>query len=169
MIAELQFEDIAEGQESSLGVELTTTVVDRFADLSGDVCPLHTNEEFAKDRGFEGRVVHGALLGALVSRLVGTRLPGKNAIVHRMELAFHHPTHVGDAVRVTGRVTRKFDALRAILLAVEIHRTGPGGDRCVASGKVQIGFTARPTPTEGVAVLRSSSAPVPAGIAIEEP
>jgi acyl dehydratase len=157
MIAELQFEDIAEGQESSFDVELTTWVVDRFADLSGDVCPLHTSEAFAKERGFDGRVVHGALLGALVSRLVGTQLPGRNAIVHRVELAFHHPTHVGDFVRVTGRVVRKFDALRAIVLAVEVDRIAPGGERRVASGKVQIGFTTRTT--GDVPSIRSSTAP----------
>ncbi len=143
MIAELQFEDIVEGQESSLDIELTTSVVERFADLSGDVCPLHTSDAFAKERGFDGRVVHGALLGALVSQLVGTRLPGMNAILQRIELAFHHPTHVGEAVRVTGRVTRKFDALRAIVLSVEVDRTGPGNVRRVASGKAQVGFTAR--------------------------
>jgi acyl dehydratase len=142
--ATLEFEDLDEGVESSFATTVPASAIDRFAELSGDNCPLHTNEDFAVARGFRGRVVHGAYLAALVSRLVGTQLPGSNAIIHQLQLSFHMPTHVGDAVRVTGRVERKLEPLRAVVLSVRIDVVGAGGElRPVANGRVQVGFTTR--------------------------
>jgi acyl dehydratase len=143
MVAELTFDDVAEGLEASFAVAVTAAAIDRFAELSGDVCPLHTKGEFAASRGFDDRVVHGAYLAALVSRLVGTQLPGLNAIIHQMQLHFQKPTYVGDTVNVLGRVERKLDPLRAILLSIRVDSSGRAGDaRQVATGKVQVGFTA---------------------------
>ncbi len=142
-IASLEFEDVAEGLEAGFAVDVTGTAVQRFAELSGDFCPLHTNDDFAMGRGFQGRVVHGTYLMALVSRLVGTALPGRNGIMAQVQLAFHKPTYVGDSVRVLGRVERKLDALRAIVVSVGIDASGSAGERRVASGKVQVAFTAQ--------------------------
>jgi 3-hydroxybutyryl-CoA dehydratase len=141
--ATLEFDDLVEGTESSFATIASAAAIDRFAELSGDNSPLHVSEGFALARGFRGRVVHGAYLAALVSRLVGTRLPGANAILHQMQLSFHATTHVGDALTVTGRVERKLDPLRAIILSVGIAVIEPDREpRRVASGKVQVGFTA---------------------------
>ncbi len=142
-VAALEFDAISEGMARSFALTVSSDHVDRFAELSGDVSPLHVSDEFAAGRGFRTRVVHGAFLTALVSRLVGTQLPGMNAIVHQAQLTFHKPTYVGDTVTVAGRVERKLEPLRAILVSVNIDSSDPNGEyRRVASGKVQVGFTA---------------------------
>jgi acyl dehydratase len=141
-VAALDFAEVHEGLEASLGVAVTASAVDRFVDLSGDICPLHTSDEFAAGRGFPGRVVHGAYLAALVSRLVGTQLPGSNGILQQVQLHFQKPTYVGDRITVVGRVERKLEPLRAMVLSIAIEGEGPvGGLRRVASGKVHVGFT----------------------------
>src|SRR5258708_6243534 len=55
----------------SHGIEAAIGIADvaRFVALSGDAAPLHTDMAFAKAAGFEGPLVHGAYLVALVSRL----------------------------------------------------------------------------------------------------
>jgi acyl dehydratase len=142
-VTALRFDELAEGLESSLAVAVSPAAVARFVELSGDVGPLHTSDDFAASRGFHGRVVHGAYLAALVSRLVGTQLPGANAVIQQIQLTFHKPTYIGDAVIVVGRVVRKLEPLRAILISVDIESSGAAGEsRRVASGKVQVGLTA---------------------------
>jgi 3-hydroxybutyryl-CoA dehydratase len=84
---------------SSLEVGLRETVkchlephdIDRFSAISGDHSPLHLDASFARARGFEGRVAHGALLAALVSQLVGNRLPGALGVLQSMDLEFRRP------------------------------------------------------------------------------
>ena len=68
------------GDEDRWTHDVTAEDVDAFARLSGDVNPLHMEAEFARRHGFRGRVVHGVLLSAYLSRVLGTRLPGPGAL-----------------------------------------------------------------------------------------
>ena len=141
-MAKFSFEELAEGQEARAEAIITDNAIDQFAQVSGDVSTLHMNAEFAAGRGFAGRVVHGAYLGGIVSRLIGTQLPGVNALIHQMQLTFHGPTYVGDTVVVSGRIAQKVESVRAIVIALKITGSGPtGADRRLASGKAQVGFT----------------------------
>lgn len=62
-------------------LQVTPEDVQKFSELSGDRAPLHTDHEFATMHGFAGTVVHGALLGAYVSQLVGMFLPGPFSVM----------------------------------------------------------------------------------------
>ncbi|WP_081494919.1 MaoC/PaaZ C-terminal domain-containing protein [Bradyrhizobium liaoningense] len=82
------------GQTHHLGIPITRDDLARYVALSGDTAPLHVDAEFAKAAGFDGVVVHGAYLMALVSRLVGTEFPGPRSVLERAELPFaSHATH----------------------------------------------------------------------------
>ena len=64
------------GVSDTMAIPVSQAMSDAFAELSGDNAPLHTDEDFATGSGFEGRLVHGALVFSLLSRMVGTRFPG---------------------------------------------------------------------------------------------
>ncbi len=51
--------------------------IDAFAALSGDVNDLHLNHGYARQFGFRGRVAHGMLTGAILSKVLGTEFPGR--------------------------------------------------------------------------------------------
>lgn len=73
----------SEDHRESLGVgdrvEFTKTIteddVTAFAAASGDTNPLHLDEEYAAETRFRGRIVHGTLVGSLISAALA-RLPG---------------------------------------------------------------------------------------------
>ncbi len=77
--------------------------VELFGLVSGDLNPVHFDEEFASKTKFGGRVVHGMLTTSLVSAAVA-RLPG---IVVLLETYFRYkaPVRIGDEVRVEGTIT----------------------------------------------------------------
>jgi acyl dehydratase len=140
----LAFDALAVGQAAGFEACVTAEDLDRFIALSGDANPLHADAAFAAARGFGGRVVHGAYLCALVSRLVGMRLPGRDAIVHAMSLEFRSPLMAGEAVRVAGVVDQVSEAVRSAVLRVTVTALADG--RTVATGKVRLGFTADQEP-----------------------
>jgi 3-hydroxybutyryl-CoA dehydratase len=142
--ATLAFDDLALGREASFEARVSAADLDRFIALSGDASPLHADAAFASARGFGGRVVHGAYIGALVSRLVGMHLPGRDAIVHSMSLEFRSPLVVDETVRVAGIVDQVSDAVRSAVLRVTVTATADG--RTVATGKVRLGFTEEKDP-----------------------
>ena len=131
-------QQIAEGQDCAFEVDIADTDLDCFGDLSGDLNPLHVNDQFARSRGFERRVVQGAFLAGLVSRLVGMHLPGLNCLIHDMRLKFHLPAYPGERLVVRGIVDQRSEAAGAIVMRIEISVPARG---VVASGKVTVGFT----------------------------
>ncbi len=131
--------EVYEGQSFTFDTTFSESMIDTFALLTGDVSPLHMDKDFATSRGFQGRVVHGALLCGLVSRLIGVHLPGRDCLLHSMNMKYLMPTYVNDLIRTKGTLEQVSVATRAMSLQVEIINVK--SHLIVAKGKVLIGFT----------------------------
>lgn len=76
-----------------------------FAGVTGDLNPAHINREFAKDTFFKRRIVHGLLVGGLISTVIGTKLPGPGSIYREQQLKFVAPVHIGDTITAKVEIT----------------------------------------------------------------
>ncbi len=115
-------ETIAIGESASFERTFTAADVQQFAALSGDENPLHLDDAYAEQTQFKKRVVHGMLVGALCSTLVGMYLPGKRCLYLAQTLSFKKPVFIGDTLRIKGIVISKSLATRIIEVAIEIDR-----------------------------------------------
>jgi 3-hydroxybutyryl-CoA dehydratase len=104
-------EDLSIGMSASYAKTITEADVILFAGISGDDNPMHINEEFASDTLFSGRIVHGMFSGALISAVLGTRLPGPGCIYVTQTLKFKAPVRIGETVTATATV-KEIDADR---------------------------------------------------------
>ncbi len=86
------------GDSETLSKTITLENIQEFADLTGDVNPVHVNEEMAKKTRFKGRIAHGMWGASLISAVIGTRLPGPGAIYLGQTLTFKAPVYPGDTV-----------------------------------------------------------------------
>jgi len=137
--ADFRFSDLHVGQRAVFEAMIGEQDVDRYVALSGDCSPLHTDPDFARSRGFAGRVVHGTYLTGLISRLVGVHLPGRNCLLHGISMQFKAPVLAGACVRVSGVVDQVSAAVEAVVLRVTIEDREDG--RVLATGKINLGFT----------------------------
>ena len=78
--------------------------IQRFAEVSGDANPLHVDDHAARAAGFEGRIAHGVLAAAELSRILGTESPGPGTIIGRLDLAFLRPLLADAPYRLVVRV-----------------------------------------------------------------
>jgi len=138
-IASFRFSDLSEGQEFAFDVAIRAEDIDTYARVSGDVSPLHMDAAFAKQRGFRGRVAHGGLLGAYISRMVGVHCPGQNALLQALDLKFLKPFYEGDTAHVTAQVDMLSAATQVMVLKVQITDASTG--QVHVRGKAQVGFT----------------------------
>lgn len=136
--ADFTINDIQEGMGFSFTVTITTEMINSFAALSGDENPLHMDENFAREHGFAGRVVHGAMLTAFISRLIGMYCPGRRALWHSLNLKYHHPSYSGDELIIAGVVDQISESVQTMLLKLTV--TNKATQAVNASGKAQIGF-----------------------------
>lgn len=110
------FEEIAVGDQATLERTLTHEDIQLFAVMSGDVNPAHLDVEYAKASRFREIIAHGMWGGALISALLGTKLPGPGTIYVGQSLRFLRPVHVGDTIKVSVTVTEKDPSKRRLLL-----------------------------------------------------
>lgn len=101
------FDEIAIGDTATLERTLTRKDIDLFAVMSGDVNPAHVDEEFAQSDIFHKIIAHGMWGGALISTLLGTKLPGPGTIYLSQTLRFRRPVAPGDTITVKVIATEK--------------------------------------------------------------
>ena len=117
------FEDLSVGMSASYAKTITETDIVLFAGISGDVNPVHLNQEFASDTMFEGRIAHGMLTASFISTVLGTKLPGPGSIYLRQDLRFLAPVRPGDTVHAQITIT-EIDAERKRVYAHTVCRVG---------------------------------------------
>ena len=117
---ELSYNDISIGQQESFIIKITESMVEKFSNLSGDLNPLHMDNEFAESSSFNKRIVHGMLLASFFSQLIGMKLPGKNALYFSQTLNFRSPCYIDDEIEVIGEVTEKSDSTKMITVTTSI-------------------------------------------------
>lgn len=68
--------------------------VNRFAEVTGDKNPVHTNTEYAAKTMFKRPIMHGMLSASLFSKVFGTLFPGEGTIYLKQSLNFLKPMYV---------------------------------------------------------------------------
>ncbi|MEG2083704.1 MAG: MaoC family dehydratase [Oscillospiraceae bacterium] len=92
------------GHTESFSATVSSEMLKNFRELSGDINPLHNDENYARSRGYVGRVVFGMLVASLYSTLAGVYLPGERCLLHEVNIKFKKPVFVGDTLTVSGTV-----------------------------------------------------------------
>jgi phosphate acetyltransferase/phosphate butyryltransferase len=137
------YDELRIGESATLAHTLSRRDVELFAVMSGDVNPMHVDDVFARSDIFHQVVAHGMWGGALISTLLGTRLPGPGTVYLGQTLRFHHPVYVGDKIVVTVRVAGKTPEGHRVQLDCEaVNQDG----ETVISGRAEV-----MAPTEKIA------------------
>lgn len=101
------FDEIGLGDRATITRTLTKEDVDLFAVVSGDTNPAHLDTAYAETGLFHHVVAHGMWGGALISGLLGTKLPGPGMVYLAQNLQFLQPVSIGDTLAVTVVVREK--------------------------------------------------------------
>jgi acyl dehydratase len=116
--------------------ELTVTpdryLTVRYAGASGDFNPIHIDEEFAKQVGLPGRILHGLWTMAQVARAHTEALGGPDKL-ERLSVQFRGMGVMEEEVTVTGTV-REVNGDRAVVTSEATQN----GKRIIRNGEATI-------------------------------
>lgn len=115
-----KFDELNVGMTESFKVTITEAMLDAFKGITGDVNPLHNDEEFAKSKGHPGRVAYGMLTASFLSTLAGVYIPGERSLIQQVETKFAKPVYIGDELTVTGEITELVESVQRLELKVTI-------------------------------------------------
>lgn len=94
----LRISNIKIADHASIERSFSIEDVRSFAELSGDINPVHLDEMYAKNTMFGGCIVHGALLTSIFSTLFANTLPGPGCIYLKSDSKFLKPVFHDEVV-----------------------------------------------------------------------
>ena len=115
---------------------ITQDVYDLFKNTFKDFNALHTDDEYARSRGFKEKVMHGNILNGFLSCFVGELLPLKNTIIHSSRIAYKQPCYLNDEVKLEANLVDVYESVDTYLFKFKFSVQG----EVKASGEIQVGL-----------------------------
>jgi acyl dehydratase len=102
---------LSQGDPIELRVTPDRYVTVRYAGASGDFNPIHIDEDFARQVGLPGRILHGLWSMAQVARAATEAAGGDPAALHSLSVQFRGMGRLEEEIVVRGEVTAVADGL----------------------------------------------------------
>ena len=134
-LANFTYDELSIGQTATYSKVVGEQDVQLFAAVSGDVNPVHLDEQYAQGTQFGERIAHGMLTGALVSAALAMELPGPGTVYLGQSLRFRLPVKIGDTVTIKLEVVEKKDRRQYVTLDCKAYNQH---DKMVASGTAEV-------------------------------
>ena len=119
-----------QGDEYKFERHISAEDVKKFAEIVGDLNPIHLDVEFAERSFFKKRIVHGAFLAGLISKVLGMDFPGQGTVYISQNSTFKRPVYVDTTVSVQIKVMQVLAEKRRLILDTNILNSD--GDVCLA-------------------------------------
>jgi acyl dehydratase len=124
------------GKEYNETFIVTENVYRTFQECSKDKNPLHTDEIFAKSKGFHSRVMYGNILNAFLSYFIGECLPTKDVMIHSQEINYKKPVYLNDTLQLEAVIDEIHESVNVILFKYKYRNQN---NEIIAKGNIQIG------------------------------
>jgi 3-hydroxybutyryl-CoA dehydratase len=122
--------------EFELPFIISEDVYEGFVILFNDKNPLHMDENYAIEKGFKGKVMHGNILNGFLSYFIGECLPIKNVIIHSQDIKFCKPVYLNDKLLFNAKVHDIFESVN--VAEIKFYFTNSDSIK-VAKGTINIG------------------------------
>ena len=127
-------EDLSVGMSAVFAKTITESDIVLFSGVTGDMNPVHVNEDFAQDTIFKGRIAHGMLTASLISTVLGMKMPGPGCIYLSQDLRFLAPVRAGDTVTARATITEIIPEKKRIICKT----TASIGEKLVCDGQAKM-------------------------------
>jgi acyl dehydratase len=121
-----------EGERFEVKVTPDPYLTVRYAGASGDFNPIHIDEEFAKQVGLPGRILHGLWTMAQVAR-AHTDAAGGPEKLQRLSVQFRGMGRLGEEIVVSGTVREVNDGV-----AIVDSEAVQSGSRIIRNGVAEV-------------------------------
>jgi len=82
-------------------IEASEQAIQDIARVSGDINPIHLDEEYAKQSVFGKRIAHALFCINGISMVIGNYLPGEGTVLISQKFQYIKPVYINDVIGVT--------------------------------------------------------------------
>ncbi len=89
------------GSSCTKFIEASEQMIQDIARISGDINPIHLDEEYAKQSVFGKRIAHALFCINGISMVIGNYLPGEGTVLISQKFQYIKPVYINDVIGVT--------------------------------------------------------------------
>lgn len=82
-------------------IEASEQVIQDIARVSGDINPIHLDEEYAKQSVFGRRIAHALFCINGISMVIGNYFPGEGTVLISQNFQYIKPVYINDVIGIT--------------------------------------------------------------------
>lgn len=124
------------GDTYNHGFEINNTKYNQFIDLSDDHNLMHVDDEYPKQFGFKGKIMHGNILNAFLSYFIGECLPIKNVVIQSQNIEYKKPIYLDTILKLEVVVDSVVESVNVVIFKFKFLSLE---GNVFAKGKIQIG------------------------------
>ena len=94
------------GMTAEFSHVFTQQETEKMGELIGDHNPFHYEGEFIRNTRFKRPIVHGLLVGGMISHFGGDLFPGPGSLAEEIEFKFLKPVFFGDKIHAICEITK---------------------------------------------------------------
>ncbi|HTA81780.1 MAG TPA: MaoC/PaaZ C-terminal domain-containing protein [Bacteroidia bacterium] len=117
--------------------KITLEVYNGFIEVFKDKNLIHTDEHFAKEKGFKSIVMHGNILNGFLSYFIGECLPEKNVMIYSQSIDFKKPVFLNDSLTLYAHIEDIYESVKSA--EIKFYFNNSDGVK-VTTGKVLVGI-----------------------------
>ena len=76
-----------------------------YADMTGDYNKIHVDDAFAKQTKFGQRIAHGGIMFGMISKVVGSEMPGFGTVFLSQLINYRAPVFIDDTISLEATIT----------------------------------------------------------------
>jgi acyl dehydratase len=126
MADQIYWDDVQEGEEFTLNEPMSSQRLVIWAAASGDFYQIHYDDNYAKNNNLPDIIVHGALKGMLVGRLLD-EWKGEQGKIKTWGVSYRGMDPARQDLKVWGKVTKKYEENGEALVDLDVGVAQPDG------------------------------------------
>jgi 3-hydroxybutyryl-CoA dehydratase len=99
-------DELEVGMQAEFSHTFTREETETMAVLIGDHNPFHYDGEFIRKTRFRKPIVHGLLVGGMISHFGGDLFPGPCCLAETISFKFSKPVFFGDTIKAIATITK---------------------------------------------------------------
>ncbi len=123
-VRSFRIDELQTGMFCSFEADLGKNEVKTFAELTGDISPLHIDTNYGEATPYGTNLIHGMLAASHFSTLIGVLLPGRAALINSVQFEFVKPIPVDSTVVFSAKIIALSRVASTIRLSLVALRDG---------------------------------------------
>ena len=109
-----------EGDVFTFKDTVSEQAIDDYAKITGDMNPVHVDDDYAQKTVVKNRIAYGMQVGAMALRFINDNFPGTGSLCLEQDFKFKNPVFPGDLLNFEIKIIQISPAIKSFKIEITV-------------------------------------------------